>query len=220
MTAPATPDHRPAAAALGRELRALVDAALRTGAPADTLHAVAADVGRLAGRLARHRPAPSGGNPPTAEGIQAALLAYSPVTGAGNPLAPPVRVEAAGDGVRGTFTLGAVHEGPPGHAHGGVSALVLDELLGWACAAAGALSMTVDLRLRYHRPVPLRTPLIATARVTGTEERITDVTGEIAAAEEPDAPLVQAHGVFVRPSPEQSRAMFAGAGEPPGRAAV
>ena len=43
--------------------------------------------------------------------------------------------------------------------------------MGWACAAAGLPGMTVSLQVRYHRPVPLETPLRVYAQVTGTEGR-------------------------------------------------
>jgi hypothetical protein len=48
-----------------------------------------------------------------------------------------MRVTLADDGIVGRCTLGIAHEGPPGYGHGGMSAMPLDELMGWACAAAG-----------------------------------------------------------------------------------
>ncbi|MBP2068699.1 hypothetical protein J2Z30_009781 [Streptomyces iranensis] len=36
--------------------------------------------------------------------------------------------------------------------------MLLDELLGWACAAAGKPGMTISLRMCYRVPVPLDTP--------------------------------------------------------------
>ncbi|MDX3309741.1 hypothetical protein P1S61_11670 [Streptomyces sp. ME08-AFT2] len=55
---------------------------------------------------------------------------YGPVTGAGSPLAPPMRVTPADGGFVGRCDLGIAHEGPPGYVHGGVSAMLLDELMG------------------------------------------------------------------------------------------
>lgn len=78
----------------------------------------------------------------------------SPVTGAGSPLAPPRRVTPTGGGVEGTCVLGIAHEGPPGYGHGGMSAMLLDELMRRACAAAGTRGMTVSLRMRCHRWAP------------------------------------------------------------------
>ncbi|GGW59745.1 hypothetical protein GCM10010320_45770 [Streptomyces caelestis] len=53
-----------------------------------------------------------------------------PVTGAGSPLAPPMRVAPTDGGFMGRCDLGIAHEGPPGYGHGGVSAMLLDELMG------------------------------------------------------------------------------------------
>src|SRR6201999_2336293 len=57
------------------------------------------------------------------------------VVGLRNPIAPPVGIHrgAPGNSVC-SFYLGAAYEGPPGHVHGGVAALVLDHLLGEAAS--------------------------------------------------------------------------------------
>lgn len=49
------------------------------------------------------------------------------------------------------FALGATYEGPPGFVHGGVCALILDQVMGEAAAAAGYPGMTAGLTLRFHR---------------------------------------------------------------------
>ena len=53
------------------------------------------------------------------------------------------------------FRLGAAHEGPPHHAHGGVLALVLDQALGEAAAVFGGPGMTGRLTLHFRRATPL-----------------------------------------------------------------
>jgi hypothetical protein len=135
---------------------------------------------------------------------------YSPVTGAGSPLAPPVQVTPTVDGLVGHCTLGIAHEGPPGYGHGGMSAMLLDELMGRACAAAGTPGLTVSLQMRYHRPVPLETPLRILARVTGTDDRKILVSGSITTQTDPDANLVTADGVFIAPDPHRTRTLFPG----------
>jgi acyl-coenzyme A thioesterase PaaI-like protein len=111
-------------------------------------------------------------------------------------------------GVVGRCTLGIAHEGPPGYGHGGMSAMLLDELMGWACAAAGMPGMTVSLQVCYHRPVPLGTPLRVYARVTGTEDRKIFVDGSIGTEDDPSVVVVTADGVFVSPDPDRTRALF------------
>ncbi|MES4909101.1 MULTISPECIES: PaaI family thioesterase [unclassified Streptomyces] len=136
---------------------------------------------------------------------------YSPVTGPGSPLAPPMRMTPDSGGIVGHCTLGIAHEGPPGYGHGGMSAMLLDELMGWACYAAGTPAMTVSLQAHYHRPVPLETPLRIFAHVTGAEGRKVSVAGSISTEENPSVPLVTADGVFVAPDPDRARALFPGA---------
>ncbi|MDQ1022942.1 acyl-CoA thioesterase FadM [Streptomyces umbrinus] len=80
--------------------------------------------------------------------------------------------------------------------------------MGWACAAAGTPGMTISLQMRYHRPVPLRTPLRVHAQVTGAENRKISVAGSIATEEDPSTLLVAAGGIFVSPDPARARALF------------
>ena len=112
------------------------------------------------------------------------------------------------DGVVGRCALGVAHEGPPGYGHGGMSAMLLDEVMGRACVAAGLPGMTVCLQVRYHRPVPLDTPLLVHARVTGTEGRKVHLDGSIRTQEEPSVTAVTAAGVFVTPTPDRTHALF------------
>ncbi|WP_427925102.1 PaaI family thioesterase [Streptomyces sp. cg40] len=200
--------RRAAVAALGHELRVLVDAAVRTGAPDETLRRAAEEARLLAERLSvrcrTRAELPSVDRPWTGPRM------YSPVSGAGSPVAPPVRMEAVDHGFVGTCTLGLAHEGPPGYVHGGVSAMLLDELMGRACTSVGPSAMTVGLELRYRRPVPLETPLRLVAVVTGVEGRKRIVHGSIAASAEPDVALVEAEGTFLVLRPDQESALFAG----------
>ena len=91
--------------------------------------------------------------------------------------------------------------------------MLLDELMGRACAAAGTAGLTVSLRMSYHGPVPLETPLRIHARVTdvpGPDARKVQVTGSIATEADPDTHLVTADGVFVVPDARRVRALFPG----------
>ena len=54
--------------------------------------------------------------------------------------------------------------GPPGHAHGGIIATLLDEAMSKSNRARGILAMTRHLEVQYLRPVPLGQPLTLTAR--------------------------------------------------------
>lgn len=207
-------DRARAARELGDALRELTAAATSTEVDAATLRKIADQARDLAGPLSaasrtRH-------TPPSIDDAKPGRRMYNPAVGPGNPIAPPMRVEVGDGVVVGTCTLGLAYEGPHSYTHGGVSALLIDQVLGHAHAALGRPGMTVALSLRYRRPVPLETPLRLTAWVP--EESVTDRrTGPqatIATQDEPDRVLVEASGVFVVPSAEQASRIF-GDSRPP-----
>ena len=53
------------------------------------------------------------------------------------------------------FTLTLAQQGPPGHAHGGLSAAVLDEVMGAAVWQAGYTVAAAKIEVNYRKPVPL-----------------------------------------------------------------
>lgn len=90
--------------------------------------------------------------------------------------------------------------GPPGHAHGGIIATLVDEAMSKANRARGIVAMTRHLEVQYLRPVPLGVPLTLTARhrethgrANHTEAAITDAGGQV---------LATATGVFISVPPD------------------
>lgn len=185
-----------ALAGLAARVRELAEAAILTGAGAAEAAAVADEVAALTARLAaERRDAP----PFVVSGDRRIdRQIANPVTGRLNPFAPPVELEVTSDGiVRGEFTLGAVYEGPPSYVHGGVSAMVLDQVLGMAAAATGTPGMTATLEMRYRRPTPLGVPLAVEAKASRVEGRKVYASGTIAG---PDGRVtVEATAMFVMP---------------------
>ncbi|WP_043807353.1 PaaI family thioesterase [Rhodococcus triatomae] len=113
-----------------------------------------------------------------------------------NAIAPPLVIERDDTGRHWTdVTLGAAYEGPPGHVHGGICALVLDHLLG-VTASAAARRFTGTLTLRYVRATPLG-PLRAEADVVSVEGRKGTVRGTLSVA---TGVTVEAEGIFVAPA--------------------
>jgi uncharacterized protein (TIGR00369 family) len=97
------------------------------------------------------------------------------------------------------FRLARRFAGPPGHAHGGIIATLLDEAMSKSNRARGILAMTRHLEVQYLRPVPLGQPLTLTARHLDThgrrnhtEAQLADATGQI---------LASARAVFVTVPP-------------------
>ncbi|WP_433363947.1 PaaI family thioesterase [Actinoplanes sp. CA-142083] len=199
-------ERRAAIAELGDALRVLVEQATTTEAPAGDLRRAAAEIREVAARLGervRDRSTLS-----TADDLLDGVRMYNPVIGAGSALAPPVHIEVVDGTAIGHCTLGMAYEGPPRFAHGGVSAMLLDQILGHAVVASGNPGMTVRLDTSYRAPVPLLTPLRLTAEVQEVNGRRVTATGAIATEAEPDTVLVSATGTFVGLRAEQTRRLF------------
>jgi acyl-coenzyme A thioesterase PaaI-like protein len=130
-----------------------------------------------------------------ATGDPARFFPYSPVVGPLNAIAPPLVFTFDGERMRGHGVLGAPYAGPPGTVHGGVVALVLDELLGAVNACLGLGAYTGTLTIRYERPTPIGRELTFDAGVDRTEGRKVFTIGTISDDGEVTA---RAEGVFIR----------------------
>ena len=199
-------DRRAAIAELGAELRALADLVTRTEASADVLRDSARRLRDVAPGLREH--IRDIAEPASVDDLMGGVRMFNPVIGAGNPIAPPMRIEIGEDGVEGWCTLGHAYEGPPMYGHGGVSAMLIDQLLGHAAAASGHPGVTTDLSVRYRRPVPLDVPLRVWGRVIDTEGRRVSAVGGITTVAEPDIPLVEAEARFARLRLDQASRLF------------
>ena len=177
-------------------VRELVDATLRTTVDADEVRAVHAEVEALTARLRASQLDGAYGVRFSAEGRGRPW--GNTVVGLRNAMAPPLRIEHHPDGdgrVWSDFHLGAVYEGPPGLVHGGVSALVLDQLLGESAGAGGRPGMTATLTLTYKRGTPLG-DLRGEAWIERAENHKTWARGRIVG---PEGVTVEAEGLFVLP---------------------
>jgi len=60
--------------------------------------------------------------------------------------------------------LDRMHEGPPGHIHGGIVAALLDEAMSKLNRPLNVLAMTRHMEIDYLRPAPLYQPLVLISR--------------------------------------------------------
>jgi acyl-coenzyme A thioesterase PaaI-like protein len=104
---------------------------------------------------------------------------YSPIVGPLNAISPPVQLRFDGERIHGEMTLGAAYAGPPGTVHGGVVALIFDELLGCVNVSNGYGAFTGTLTIRYERPSPLDTPLQLESWIDRIEGRKVFTSGTI-----------------------------------------
>jgi uncharacterized protein (TIGR00369 family) len=88
--------------------------------------------------------------------------------------------------VRVEFAVPDEYQGYPGVVHGGIVAAVLDEVSGRAIMIRGSdedLMATLKLTVRYRRPTPTETPLVAVGWVERASGMGARVAGEIRLAD-------------------------------------
>ena len=74
------------------------------------------------------------------------------------------------------------HQSYPGRLHGGITTAILDETIGRAIMMttdSNTFGVTVELNVRYKKPVPLGTELKVVSRITSDRGRIFAGTGEL-----------------------------------------
>ena len=180
---------------LAESVRRLVDISIRTTADPETVAEAKRKIDSAADALrASAQPGPFG----VQRGPDGSTIAWgNAVVGLRNPLAPPLVIHREPDGkVWSEFVLGAPYEGPPGHVHGGVCALILDHVLGATAHQPLRPAYTGTLILRYLRKTELGRPLRAEAHVERVDGAKTFSTGLIA---DDAGPTVEAEGIFIHP---------------------
>jgi len=178
---------------LTESVRALIDATIRTEVGAEAVAEAKAQIDAATARLSSEQVDGSYGIRFTADGDQ--MPWGNVVIGVRNPVAPPLHIEEGDGGVYTDFHLGAAYEGPPGHVHGGVAALVLDHVLGAAASSQEKPRLTGTITLRYLRMTRLGS-LRAEARIARTDGVKTYAVGHLA---DDEGVTVEAEGVFIRP---------------------
>jgi acyl-coenzyme A thioesterase PaaI-like protein len=180
---------------LTQALRNLIEASIRTGADADTIRNAQAAIEAVTETLEREQQRP----PTMRHAVTGRPVVWgNPAVGMRNAVAPPMTIHQEADGrCWSEFTLGTAYEGPPGLVHGGMCALVLDQLLGEAASEGLTKPLfTGTITLKYLRGTPLG-PLRAEAYIERTDGIKTYARGALSDA---DGVTVEAEGIFIRPA--------------------
>lgn len=75
-----------------------------------------------------------------------------------------------------------VHQSYPGRLHGGIASAILDETIGRAILnhyENEVWGVTIELNVKFKKPIPLNEELKVIGRITKNESRIFEGTGEI-----------------------------------------
>jgi len=163
-----------AAAVAVDEVRRVIASLRKTKAPPELLRACASELEEIATRLAPFdHPGPyaqgglefsfssPGGERPTlsADLNPAEFFPYSPVVGPLNAVAPPIRFERQGEELVAEHVFDAQYCGPPTAVHGGIIALVFDELLGSTNVINQLGAFTGTLKVVYRSLTPVGEPI-------------------------------------------------------------
>lgn len=98
----------------------------------------------------------------------------------------------------GVFMPQEEHQGYPGRLHGGLASTILDETIGRAVNMTDpdAWGVTIELTVKYRKPVPLDGEVVARARITKDSGRMFEGSGEIRLAD--GSVAVEARGRYLR----------------------
>jgi uncharacterized protein (TIGR00369 family) len=104
------------------------------------------------------------------------------------------------------FRLSKRYTGPPGHAHGGIIATILDEAMGKVNKLRQVVALTSQITVHYLKPVPLNKPLRVESREVRVRGRqhinmaeILNQKGEV---------LARSRGLFIAIDPHRMFAKF------------
>jgi acyl-coenzyme A thioesterase PaaI-like protein len=152
--------RRSAVEELAVAVRALADAAAETAVDPAIVRDVAATVRDLTARLsATTDPEPFSGlrSDPPDYLVPSRLMPINPIIGDCNPGRPDVEVRYEDGEVHGRANLSKRFTGPPGYVHGGITAMLADQIVAVTPGAAGLLrgGITKSLAIRYRKPVPI-----------------------------------------------------------------
>jgi len=104
------------------------------------------------------------------------------------------------------FRLGKRYTGPPGHAHGGIIATILDEAMGKVNKLRHVVALTSTITVDYFKPVPLNQPLRVESREVHVRGRYHTNAAEI--LNQKSEVLAKSTGVFIAIDPGKMFAKF------------
>lgn len=131
-----------------------------------------------------------------------------------------MRFTKEGEVVRSRLLLGTGHDGPPGILHGGLQAMIADEVAGWTLVGRlGRIGLTTSLQIRYIGSLRLGEEIVAEGRLTNTSDGFATVqvtikqgerTGAMARATFILADVAKMEEVLQGPLPEGWGRFFGG----------
>lgn len=125
------------------------------------------------------------------------------VSGPANPMGIAIQVRREGDEAVAETRLGPAFEGAPKRAHGGVTAAIFDDVMGYVLALHRTPAYTGSLTVHYHAPVPIGEPLEIRARLADRDGRKLRIEGRMRLADGDGSVICRSEGLFVAIDPER-----------------
>ena len=130
---------------------------------------------------------------------------YCLLCGIDNPIGLNLRFYEEGDDrVVARFTPLPEHQGYPGVLHGGLTSALLDETIGRTLVPHDLWAMTVELNVRFRRPIPVGQPLPVIGELVRLRSRTMEGRGEVRLADGSTAATAEAKYILL--SAEQTDA--------------
>lgn len=108
--------------------------------------------------------------------------------------------------------FGPEAEGPPGHAHGGSMAAVLDHTMGIAAWVSGIPVVAASITINFHRKLPLGAVVLSETWVEQVDGKKVYTAGRLY-LDDAEKPFSSGTGVFIRQALEKFQGLM---GEDPG----
>jgi acyl-coenzyme A thioesterase PaaI-like protein len=143
---------------LARAVRDLADAVAETGVDRTTLDEVTGALELLTHRLRTETDDDAYSGlviKPVDYSVPEGPMPLNPIVGACSPVRPDVQLRFADGEVTGRAMFTKRFVGPPGFAHGGISAMLADQIVACTGGAVGRRTITKSLQVEYLRPLPL-----------------------------------------------------------------
>ena len=137
---------------------------------------------------------------PPPDGGPMSHFAECVVSGEANPMGIGIQPRRVGDEVVADFNLGAAFEGAPQRAHGGVTAAIFDDIMGYVLVLLRTPAYTGQMTVDYLGPVPIGMDLQARAWLERREERKLWMAAEMT---QDGTVIGRARGLFIVIPPER-----------------
>ncbi|GAB6159363.1 PaaI family thioesterase [Desulfotomaculum varum] len=103
--------------------------------------------------------------------------------GKNNPIGLKLAIKHKEDICYTTFTPKPEHSGWLNVMHGGLLSTIMDEVMAHWLWSRGMPAMTVEMTVRYVKPVPIGEPIVVTARLQADRGRMAHMAAEVTLAD-------------------------------------